>query len=94
MRLPVKEGADLANFDPEFTSFSGTKISPEGTQNFSNGHVDYTVSIEVKGVVTNRVTEAKDNNRVLDGFYADPDILYSQKTGKYYIDPYSDGFYN
>jgi arabinoxylan arabinofuranohydrolase len=31
-------------------------------------------------------------NPVLDGFYADPDILYSNKTKKYYIYPTSDGF--
>ncbi|WP_316835368.1 family 43 glycosylhydrolase [Pedobacter nutrimenti] len=31
-------------------------------------------------------------NPVLDGFYADPDVLYSNKTRKYYIYPTSDGF--
>ncbi len=31
-------------------------------------------------------------NPVLDGFYADPDVLYSNKTNKYYIYPTSDGF--
>lgn len=32
------------------------------------------------------------NNPVLEGYYADPDILYSEKTKKYYIYPTSDGF--
>lgn len=32
------------------------------------------------------------NNPALEGFYADPEILYSNKTGKYYIYPTSDGF--
>lgn len=32
------------------------------------------------------------HNPVLDGLYADPDILYSEKTKKYYIYPTSDGF--
>ncbi|AXY75373.1 glycoside hydrolase [Paraflavitalea soli] len=32
------------------------------------------------------------HNPVLDGKYADPDILYSEKTKKYYIYPTSDGF--
>ncbi|WP_281309986.1 family 43 glycosylhydrolase [Flavobacterium flavigenum] len=32
------------------------------------------------------------NNPVLEGYYADPDILYSNKTKKYYIYPTSDGF--
>jgi len=31
-------------------------------------------------------------NPVLTGYYADPDVLYSEKTGKYYIYPTSDGF--
>jgi GH43 family beta-xylosidase len=31
---------------------------------------------------------------VLTGYYADPDILYSDKTKKYYIYPTSDGFEN
>ncbi|KOS05650.1 glycoside hydrolase [Flavobacterium akiainvivens] len=35
-----------------------------------------------------------DQNPVLEGFYADPEILYSNKTGKYYIYPTSDGFDN
>jgi arabinoxylan arabinofuranohydrolase len=33
-----------------------------------------------------------DNNPVLEGYYADPEILYSNKTCKYYIYPTSDGF--
>jgi len=94
IRLPVKKDAVLANFNPEFSSFSGANISPAGPQNFSNGPVDYTVSIEGKGEKIYKVTAAKDHNRALDGFYADPDVLYSEKTGKYYIYPTSDGFYN
>jgi hypothetical protein len=34
----------------------------------------------------------KDNNPALKGLYADPDILYSNLTGKYYIYPTTDGF--
>lgn len=32
------------------------------------------------------------SNPVLEGYYADPEILYSNKTKKYYIYPTSDGF--
>lgn len=32
------------------------------------------------------------HNPVLKGYYADPDIIYSKKTGKFYIYPTSDGF--
>lgn len=37
-----------------------------------------------------------DNNKnpILQGYYADPEVLYSHKTGKYYIYPTSDGFHN
>ena len=94
IRLPVKKEVDLSVFDPQFSSFSGTTISPSGAQDFSQGPVNYTVSIEGKGEKVYRVTATEDHNPVLDGFYADPDILYSEKTGKYYIYPTSDGFYN
>lgn len=33
-----------------------------------------------------------DKNPVLEGYFADPEILYSNKTNKYYIYPTSDGF--
>jgi len=32
------------------------------------------------------------NNPVISGFHADPEILYSHKTGKFYLYPTSDGF--
>lgn len=32
------------------------------------------------------------NNPVLEGYYADPEVLYAEKTKKYYIYPTSDGF--
>lgn len=40
------------------------------------------------------LTEPNKNNPVLPGSYADPEILYSEKTKKYYIYPTSDGFDN
>jgi len=39
-------------------------------------------------------TGTKNHNPVLPGLYADPEILYAEKTGKYYIYPTSDGFTN
>ena len=35
---------------------------------------------------------AINSNPELEGYYADPEVLYSNKTGKYYIYPTSDGF--
>jgi hypothetical protein len=34
------------------------------------------------------------HNPVLKGYYADPDVLYAAKTGKFYIYPTTDGFTN
>jgi hypothetical protein len=34
------------------------------------------------------------NNPVLEGYFADPEVMYSHKTGRYYIYPTSDGFNN
>ena len=39
-------------------------------------------------------TGSSNTNPVLKGLYADPDILYAEKTGKFYIYPTSDGFNN
>ncbi len=39
-----------------------------------------------------RQSKTQSHNPVLKGLYADPDILYAQKTGKFYIYPTSDGF--
>lgn len=51
---------------------------------------------ELKRLLAKWGTPAKfpkiNNNPVLQGYYADPDILYSNKTKKYYIYPTSDGF--
>lgn len=43
---------------------------------------------------TKDVANKKNNNPVLNGLYADPEIIYVHKTKKYYIYPTSDGFTN
>jgi beta-xylosidase len=57
------------------------------------------VSMALVGVLAGGVTAAEKqdaasewHNRALDGYYADPDCIYSHKTGKFYIYPTSDGF--
>jgi hypothetical protein len=51
---------------------------------------------ELKRMLAKWGTPAKlphlNNNPVLEGYYADPEILYSNKTKKYYLYPTSDGF--
>jgi hypothetical protein len=90
----VKKGVDLSSLDPQFSAFSGTTISPFGAQDFSKGPVNYTITIEGKDEKVYQAIASEDHNPVLAGFYADPDILYAEKTGKYYIYPTSDGFHN
>ncbi|WP_461631752.1 family 43 glycosylhydrolase [Labilibaculum euxinus] len=92
--LPVKTGADMNHFDPEFKAFSGISYSPKGPQDFSKGSVKYTFKIDGKESQSFEVSVSEDHNPVLEGYKADPDILYSEKTGKYYIYPTSDGFNN
>ena len=93
IHLPVKRGVDLCNFDPAFKAVTGFSVSPAGPQDFSKGAVTYTIAIEGQGEEKFEVEASEDHNPVLDGFYADPDVLYSEKTGKYYIYPTSDGYW-
>ncbi len=94
IHLPVKSGTDLSSFDQQFSCFPHFSVSPVGPQDFSKGPVAYTFSLEGKGDAVYQVTASEDHNPVLEGYYADPEILYSEKTGKYYIYPTSDGFWN
>lgn len=91
--LPVIPGTNLKRFNPGFTVFPGVTLS-SGTQNFTGAPVSYTVRIKGQGPHTYRVSARELHNPVLNGYYADPDILYAEKTGKYYIYPTSDGFTN
>ncbi len=89
--LPVIHGTDLSNLNPEFHSTFGSEITPEGPADFSDGTVEYTVSLEGLEPKTYEVEAEVRNNPALVGYYADPEVLFSQKTGKYYIYPTSDG---
>jgi arabinoxylan arabinofuranohydrolase len=92
--LAVKKGTDISNFDPQLVAPAGCVISPSSSQDFSKGAVSYTVSISGIGSKTYAVTVQVSGNPVLEGYYADPEILYSKKTKKFYIYPTSDGFVN
>jgi GH43 family beta-xylosidase len=89
--LPVKDQTDISIFAPQFTALPGIGISPAEPQDFTGGAIDYTLTLGSRQRVYH-VSAEVNNNPVLDGFYADPQVLYSQKTGKYYIYPTSDGF--
>jgi hypothetical protein len=88
VELPVKPGVDLTRLDPQFKTGGGIKVSPEGAQDFSKGPVEYQVGNDCKL----KISAVENHNPALTGYYADPDILYSYKTGRYYVYPTSDGF--
>lgn len=92
--LPVNYGTDLKAFDPQFNTFNQISIVPKGKLDFTKGPVKIKVGIANQQPKTYSVSVAVANNPVLKGYYADPEILYSNKTGKYYIYPTSDGFNN
>jgi hypothetical protein len=92
IHLPVKRGVDLTNFNPQFDCWPGFTISPSGPQDFSNGPVNYTVSVKGQAEMIYQVSASEDHNPALEGYYADPDILYSVKTDSFYIYPTTDGF--
>ncbi len=92
IHLPVKTGTDMTNFDPMFKNWPGLSIEPEGPQDFSKGSIEYRFKYEGLGEEKYIVELSEDHNPVLEGYYADPDILYSEKTKKFYIYPTSDGF--
>lgn len=94
LHLPVKTDVNLSSLDPEFTRLPGVIITPQSAQDFSAGPVKYTIEINGKGSKTYEVEASEAHNPVLEGYYADPDILFAEKTGKFYIYPTSDGFTN
>ncbi|MCW3089415.1 MAG: beta-xylosidase [Ferruginibacter sp.] len=92
--LSVKPGTSLAAFNPLFIRFPGVNVKPATPQNFTKGPVQYTISLKGQPSEKWTVYATANHNPVLDGYYADPDILYSEKTKKFYIYPTSDGFTN
>lgn len=89
--VPVMPGTDLKAYDPMLMASVSATVSPEGPQDFSDGKaVTYTVT-RGDASATYTVTAAVEGNPVLPGFTADPEVLYSHKTGKFYIYPTSDG---
>ena len=42
--------------------------------------------------VTPQPMASNANNPIIKGYYADPEILYSEQTGKYYLYPTTDGY--
>jgi GH43 family beta-xylosidase len=92
--IPVSQGTDLTTFNPQISgTVTGVGVSPSGVQDFSLGSVPYTLSLN--GTTKNySISVATYNNPIISGYYADPEILYSEKTRKFYLYPTTDGFYS
>lgn len=90
--LPVKKGTNLKSLDPGLKVIPGVTITPSGEVDFSKGDVNFTLSFKGLGTKTYAVRASEDHNPIVEGYYADPEILYSNKTGKFYLYPTSDGF--
>ncbi|MDT3403680.1 family 43 glycosylhydrolase [Mucilaginibacter terrae] len=92
LQLQVLPGSNLSSFNPQFAAMQGVKILPSTPQNFTKGAVKYTVAISGQKPQTYTVSVKDYHNAILNGSYADPDIIFSKKMGKYYLYPTSDGF--
>ncbi len=90
--LPVKEGTDLSNFNPELETFPGIELVDTEPKNFENGEQEYKVKLVNGEEQIYKVQVEVANNPVVEGYYADPEIIYSEKDEKYYLYPTSDGF--
>lgn len=90
-RVTLRAGAslDLGAFDPRLEAALGA-IQPQGPQDFTDGPLAYTLAVD-EAEFEFQVEAAEWNNPVLKGYYADPDIIYSERDQKYYLYPTTDG---
>ena len=89
--LPVSYGTDLGNFNPMLFASPGVTISPSGEKDFTKGAVTYNFTLN-NSTITYQVSASIEANPVLPDFHADPEVLYSEKTGRFYIYSTTDGF--
>ncbi len=92
--LSVLPPTNLESFHPSFINLPGVTVTPSTPQNFAKGAVNYTVSIKGKQVEKWKVFVNDYHNPVVAGYYADPDITWSEKEKKFFLYPTSDGFNN
>lgn len=91
--LPLTPGADVKALEPQFYTWNDSvmKVTPSGPQDFSIGSIDYTVSVDGLISKTYTVTAEMASNPVINGYYAEPEMLYSEKEGKFFLYPKTDG---
>ena len=89
--IPVRPSTDLKNFDPMLTLHPGCTATPQGTPDFSAGPVVYNVAKGTGNPRAWQVTVTVEGNPVIPGYHADPEVMFSHKTGRFYIYPTTDG---
>lgn len=92
--LVAEPDLDLAQVSLSFPGVPADRIAPQGAQDFQRGPVPFRIRAGAGDAEEWQVRIARHRNPVLPGYFADPDILYSEKTGKYYLYPTSDGYLN
>ena len=92
--LSAKPGANLKALKPVFFSAPGISVQPTGAVDFSKGAVGYRIKVGNRHAQTWKLVAKEMHNPAIDGYFADPDVMYSEKTKRYYIYPTSDGFTN
>lgn len=90
--LPLKNGANLKAIDPLFQQIPYVNIAPKAPYDFSKGSVKVTINITGQKPQIYTISASVNHNPVLNGYFADPEILYSNKTKKYHLYPTSDGY--
>ncbi|EHQ25005.1 family 43 glycosylhydrolase [Mucilaginibacter paludis] len=90
--LPFLPGTNLKSVKLKFMQMPGISIKPSTAVDFTKGGVRLQVTIAGHKPVKYQLIAVKNHNPVLAGYYADPEILYAEKTHQFYIYPTSDGF--
>ena len=94
--VPVDPSTDLTSFDPQFFTSPADNVSPDQPVDFTKGPVMYIVGARAHSsngpVNYYRVTVEAVGNPVLPDFHADPEVLFSRKTGRFYVYPTTDGY--
>lgn len=86
--VALKDDVSAKAVQLNFFAFPGVTITiPKNTN-----QPKYTIKVGDKAAETFQLVVQKEHNPLLGGLYADPEIIYAKKTGKFYIYPTSDGF--
>ena len=88
--LPLKPNSKLAENELQLETFPGVVMEKPITLKDGKGTANLILPDGTKE--TYSITASINNNPVLEGFYADPEIIYSNIDNKFYLYPTSDGF--